>query len=115
VSQGGGDFGIVLALEEAEQAPLVSLEAVQALVDVGADPADRLIAAPGEEVLGLGVLEERVLAAVEVTLALGDQRRDPVRGAGVEAEGELDEPRELASPRHRPYLEPRPAPDARAS
>jgi hypothetical protein len=82
---------------------------------VGADPADRLIAAPGEKVLSLGVLEERVLAAVEMALPLGDQWRHPVRRAGVEAERELDEPREVASSPHRPYLEARPAPDALAS
>ena len=73
IEQRSRDLGVVRALEEAEQPPLVSLELVQALVDVGADPADRLIATPGEEVLRLGVLEERVPAAVEVALALGDQ------------------------------------------
>jgi hypothetical protein len=49
IEQRSRDLGVVRALEEAEQPPLVSLELVQALVDVGADPADRLIAPPGEE------------------------------------------------------------------
>ena len=62
-SSARGRLGVVLALEEAEQAPVVALELVEVAVDVGGDAADRLAVAPGEEVLGLGVLEERVLAS----------------------------------------------------
>ena len=43
------------------------------------DPADDRAVALGQEVLGLGVLEERVLLAIQVALALVDERRDPVR------------------------------------
>jgi hypothetical protein len=57
-----GGLGVVLALEPAEQAPVVALELVEVAIDVGADPPDGAPVAPGEEVLGLGVLEERVLA-----------------------------------------------------
>src|SRR5439155_14453317 len=48
--------------------------------------------APGEEVLGLGVLEERILVPVKVPLALVGERRDPVRLVPIESERQLDEP-----------------------
>ena len=51
----------------------------QRLVDLGADAADRLAVALGEEVLGLAVLEPGVLLAVEELHPLEDQRRHPLR------------------------------------
>ena len=65
LEQRAGDLRVVLALEEAEQPPVVALELVEVAVDVGADPAHELSVPPGQEVLGLGVLEERVLLPVE--------------------------------------------------
>ena len=56
-----GGLRVVLALEEAEQAPGVVLELVEDAVDLRGDAPDRAAVAPGEEVLGLAVLEERVL------------------------------------------------------
>jgi hypothetical protein len=56
---------VVLALEEAEEASVVALELVQHAIDLRGDAADRAPVAPGEEVLGLAVLEPRVLLAVE--------------------------------------------------
>jgi len=56
---------VVLTLEEAEQAPAVVLELVEAVIDVSADAPDRLPVAIGEEVLRLRMLEERVAALVE--------------------------------------------------
>ena len=64
----------------------LSWKLVEALVDLSGDPADDPAAALGEEVLGVGVLEERVAAAVEVALALADQRRHPLLDSLVEAE-----------------------------
>jgi hypothetical protein len=96
---------VVLAFEEAEQAPVVALELVEAPVHVGADAADGPAVPPGEEVLGLGVLEERVLRAVEVPLALRDQRRHPVRRVPVERKH--DELPHLAAARDRPDLDAR--------
>ena len=58
-----GDLAVVDRLEEAEHPVLAALVLVPAAVELGGDPADRLAVALGEEVLGLGVLEERVLAA----------------------------------------------------
>ena len=69
------------------------------------DPAHGLAAAPGEKVLGLGVLEEGVAPAIEVTLALGDQWRHPVRGAFVEIPGKADERLEVTSRAHRANCE----------
>ncbi len=97
LEQRGGDLGVVLALEEAEHAPVVVVELVEALVDLGGDPADDAVAAAGQEVLGLGVLEERVLAPVEVALALADQRRHPLIDAFVEAKRQEDELAQLAT------------------
>src|SRR5262249_36379550 len=51
----------------------------------------------GEEELGLGVLEIRVLVPVQELTPLGDQRRDP-GGALVQPERELDELGQLAPP-----------------
>ena len=74
----------------------------QRLVDLGGDPADRLAVALGEEVLGLGVLEEGVLVAVEELHPLEDQRRHPLRVVAVQAEGELDEALQVAPRADRP-------------
>ena len=57
----------------------------QSRVDLGRDPADRLAVALGEEVLGLGVLEVRVPAAVQELHPLEDRAAAPTgpsRGAG---------------------------------
>ena len=97
-------LGVVLALEEAEHAVLAALEVVPALVGLGRDPPDDLAVAPGHEVLGLGVVEERVLGAVEEAPAFADERRHP-DGPLVEAERQLDELGHLAPPLHGPDLD----------
>ena len=63
------DRRIALGLVEPEQAPAVVLELVQPIVDVSGDPSDGNAVAVGDEVLSFGVLEERVLALVEMPLA----------------------------------------------
>ena len=68
----------------------------QRLVDLGADPPDRLAVALGEEELHLAVLEVGVLLAVEELHPLEDQRRHPLRVVAVEAERDLDEALPLA-------------------
>src|SRR5436189_2361409 len=65
-----GDLLVVDRLEEPEQAPLVVLDLVQAMVDVRRDPPDDLPVALRKKVLGLSVLEERILLTIEVLLAL---------------------------------------------
>ena len=75
----------------------------QRLVDLGGDPPDRLAVALGEEVLGLGVLEERVLRAVEELHPLEDQRRHPLRAVAMELERDLDEPLQVAAAADWPY------------
>jgi hypothetical protein len=96
VEQGRGRLGIVLALEEPEQAPVVALELVEVMVDVGADPPDRLPVAQRQEELGLRVVEERILPAIEECPALGDERWDPVRLVTIEPHRKLYEAREVA-------------------
>ena len=92
-----GRLRIVLALEEAEHAPLVMLELVEVTVDVRGDPPNRPAVAPGQEILGLGVLEERVALTVEEALALEQQRGNPVGLVTIEAPRQLDERIQFAS------------------
>ncbi len=94
--QRGRHLGVVGALEEAEHRVFAALELVPAVVDLGADPADRLAVALREEVLGFGVLEVGVLLAVEELHPLEDQRRDPLRLVAVQPEGHLDEALQVA-------------------
>ena len=63
------------------------LELVEAVIDVGADPPDRLSVAPGEEVLRLRVLEERVARAVEALADIEHERSDPARLVSIERRG----------------------------
>ena len=96
VEQRARHLGVVLALEEAEQPPVVLLEVVQVAIDMRADPAHRLPVAPGQEQLHVRVAEERVLPAVQEGPPLGHERRDPVRLVTIEPHRELDEAREVA-------------------
>ncbi len=100
VEQGLGDRRVVLALEEAELPPVVALHLVEAIVDLGRDPADDPAVAAGQEVLGLGVLEVGVVLAVEVAPALADQRRDPLVDAFVEPERQHDELAQVGATGH---------------
>ena len=64
-----GDGLVVDALEEAEEAdPVVVGFVVQPVAD-GGDAADDRSVPLGQEVLGLGVLEEGILRAVESSIA----------------------------------------------
>ena len=81
-----GDGLVVDALEEAEEADPVAVGlVVQAVVD-GGDAADDAAVALGQEVLGLGVLEEGVSGGVEERRARPDAtagpRAGPARAAG---------------------------------
>jgi hypothetical protein len=71
------------------------VEVVELLVDHRRDPADGLAVALGDEVLGVGVLEVRVLLLVEELLALPDERRDPALVVAVDRERQLDEALEV--------------------
>ena len=106
VEQRSGDRRVTLGLVEAEQPPLVVLELVQPMIDVGGDPPDRLAVTPGQEVLGLGVLEERVAAPVEVAAPFGDQRRDPARRSTVQPPREPDEGAEITASGDGAHLDP---------
>src|SRR3954467_11992399 len=86
-----GGVVVVLALEEAEQPPVVPLVVVEVAVDLGADAADRLAAPPGDEQLGVTVVEERVLLAAQELLALEDERGDPLGRVTINAPRKPDE------------------------
>src|SRR5205823_4834085 len=83
-------------LEEAEHAPVVGLELVEVVIDLGRDPPDRAAVAPGQEVLRLGVLEERILVAVEELAALELQRGNPERLVTIEPPRKLEKRGRLA-------------------
>src|SRR6202043_2748716 len=80
-------------------------ELVEAVVDVRADPPDRLPVAPGQEVLRNGVGEERIAPAVEPLAHVHIQRRDPAGLVTIERGGERDEAPHVALIGARPDLE----------
>ena len=57
----------------------------------GCDPADHLAVKLGQEVVGVRMLEERVVRAVEQLLDLRTKRRDPVQVPPVQLVGQVDE------------------------
>ncbi len=73
------------------------------MVDLNGDASNRLPVAFGDEVLGFGVLEVRVLLAVEELHPLEDQRRHPLGLVAVQAEGDLDEALQLTAAANRAY------------
>src|SRR3954451_21310514 len=109
------DRRVVLGLDEAELPIAAALELVPAAVDLCGDPPDGLALSPGQEVLGLSMLEVGVLLLVQELLALEDERRDPWSSL-MEPERQLDEPLQLPRTLHRSdldcharNLQPRPA------
>ena len=91
-------LGVVRHLEEAEEPVRAALVFVPAAVDVRRDPADGLAVALGKEVLGLRVLEPRVLLAVEEGAALEAKRRHPLRIVLAQAERHVDEGVQVLAP-----------------
>ncbi len=61
------------------------------MIDMRADPADHLVAAPGEEILMLGMFVERVLAGGQQAIDLVLERRDPGGIVGINGPGQVDE------------------------
>src|SRR5256886_3963947 len=87
---------MVDAFEEAvEPDPVAVLTRVRVVLD-GSDPPDRPPVEPRQEVLRLGVLEERVLAGGEQRADVHPQLWHPERVAAVVVVGEGDELRETA-------------------
>jgi hypothetical protein len=102
VDERAGGLLVVLALEPAEEPPPVALELPEVAIDVGGDPPHDAAVPLGQEVLRLGVLEERVAPAVELLADEQAQRRDPVRLVPVQAVRQVDEGPQVASSAHRP-------------
>src|SRR5690606_25342462 len=61
------------------------------------DPSDDLAARFGEKILGVGVLEERILAGGEEDPHVPTQRRDPDRVPRVQPVGQVDEAVEIGA------------------
>ena len=97
---------VVDGLEEAEEADPVAVGLVVQAVADGGDAADDLAVALGQEVLGLGVLEEGVLLAGEEQLHVPTQRRDPERVPRVEPVGQVDEALEVSPVARRADAQP---------
>ena len=79
--------------------------AVVLVVDVSGYPADDVLAAPGEEQLNVGMLEERVLLRGEAVVFGVAQRRYPVRIVFVNAPGQSDESVEVFLRLDRCYMD----------
>ena len=79
VEQGMGRLPIVDAFEHAEAADVAAVAFVVARIVADQDSAQRLPAAQGDELRGVAVLVERMLAAVEKFLDLDQQGRNPMR------------------------------------
>ncbi len=85
VEQGVGHLRIVGALEHAEAADVGRVLLVVVAVVADEDASQRDAAPQGEELRGLAVQVERMLAAIEKLLHFHRQRRHPVRIVGVNA------------------------------
>ena len=90
-----GDTLIVDALEEAKEPYLVVVGLVMESVADGGNSPDYLVAPLGDEVLGFGVVEERVFRAGEHDAHVPTQRRDPERVPRVQPVGKVNEPAEV--------------------
>jgi hypothetical protein len=74
---------------------------VQAVGD-GGDPAGHAAGSLGQEVLGLGVLEEWVLSAVQQERDIPTQRRDPDRVPRMQSVRQVNEAAEIGAVPDRP-------------
>ena len=91
-----GDRLVGDALEEAEEAHPVAVGVVVEPVADRRDPPDHGPVALGQEVLGLGVLEEGIPGAGEERGYVPTQRRDPDRVPRVKSVGQVDEALEVS-------------------
>ena len=82
---------VVLELEEPVPAPLLLLVVVERVVDLGGDPSHDPPVAPGDEVLGLAMAEERVHPPVQEQPALELRQGDPQRVVSMQSERQVDE------------------------
>ena len=82
---------VLLQLEEPEHAPGVVVELVEGDVDLRAHPTDDPPVAPGQEQLGLAVLEVGVEARIEEQPPLDAERGHPLLAVRVQPVRELDE------------------------
>jgi hypothetical protein len=72
---------------------------------LGADPSNRASVTVSEEVLGLGVLEERVLLPIQPLLDVDQKWWNPVGLITIEPPRQLDERVQLASGLYGPDLD----------
>src|SRR2546425_12877472 len=96
VEQGVADRWVVDGFEEAVEAdPVAVLPRVRVVLDRG-NPSDDPAIGPREEILGDGVLKERVAGGGEQRPHIRAQLRDPARVAPVQVVGKGDEALETA-------------------
>ena len=101
IEQAAGSLGIVVALEEAEEAPLLLVSLDVAGVHDRRDPADIAAIPHGEERPALRPVIERVRSEAKQLLLRHDQRRYPARVVPVDPPRQLDEPLPLRAGVHR--------------
>jgi hypothetical protein len=85
------DLLIVLELQEPVPAPALLLVVVERVIDLGGDPPHDPPVAPGEEVLGFAVAEERVQPAVQEHPTLELRQGNPQRVVSMQPERQVDE------------------------
>ena len=101
IEQAAGSVCVVVALEEAEEAPLLLVALDVAGVHDRRDPADIAAIPRGEERPALRPVIERVRPEAEQLLLRHDQRRHPARVVPVDPPRQLDEPLPLRAGVHR--------------
>ena len=101
IEEAAGRLGIVVALEEAEEAPLLLVAVDVAGVHDRRDPADVHPISSGEKRPALRPLVERVRAEAEQFLLRHDERRHPAGIVAVDPPRQLDETLPLRSGVHR--------------
>ncbi len=101
------DLFVVDGIEEAEETSVVAVSLEVLAVDLRRRPPHARAAPVGTEHRPLAVLEERILARIELVLEQQVERPDVDRVLLVDAIDDVEEVAERAGHGHLPYLEPR--------
>src|SRR5690606_2545038 len=95
IQQGRCHCPIVVDLERDEPADMFLMVLVVALVDESSNRPDKLIAAPGREIVAFHIFPRRVFALIEHIAPHRQQRWNPVRIVLVRPPGKLKERRKV--------------------
>ncbi len=105
VEQRVGDVGVVDRLEHAKAADIVAVLGVVQRIVARKNPADRLIAAPRQELPRGAVSIEGMLARIEELLPFQQQRRNPARVGRVNPPREFQKAATIEPRDNRPHFD----------